>query len=350
MLLAVAFGYLAIQAIRNIGLFGLAAGFVLTWNLREWVFELATEIPATRSPAALGLAARVALAVLISLVIMTVVTGGFFRATAELRHFGLREEPLAYAHEAAQFAGRQGLPDRALVFDLRQAGVYLFHNGPTRKLFMDGRLEVPDRSTFDTYVRLDQQLIQGRPGWAEPVRPDGQSPHPPRPPRALERRGHASGRSRVALHLLRRGWLRLRLSAPARFRVVVSERRFRSSALPLSSPQSSGRAASAWALGEAKGLYSAGWALPNKFGSTWPLRFSFMLLASDRLREAIATNATVGGEWLLLGSAYWSMVPDLTVQSSGPEEPWDPAISLLSAKPHSAIAAPWSSIPGIPRH
>ena len=170
MLLAVAFGYLAIQAIRNIGLFGLAAGFVLTWNLGEWVFELATEIPATRSRAALGLAARVALAVLISLVIMTVVTGGFFRATAELRHFGLREEPLAYAHEAAQFAGRQGLPDRALVFDLRQAGVYLFHNGPTRKLFMDGRLEVPDRSTFDTYVRLDQQLIQGRPGWAEPVR------------------------------------------------------------------------------------------------------------------------------------------------------------------------------------
>ena len=35
---------------------------------------------------------------------------------------------------------------------------------------MDGRLEVPDRSTFETYARLDQQLIQGRPEWTEPVR------------------------------------------------------------------------------------------------------------------------------------------------------------------------------------
>ena len=56
------------------------------------------------------------------------------------------------------------------MFDLGQAGVYLFHNGPQRKLFIDGRLEVPGRETFETYVRLENMLNEGRHGWAEPVR------------------------------------------------------------------------------------------------------------------------------------------------------------------------------------
>ena len=56
-----------------------------------------------------------------------------------------------------------------LVFDLGQAAVYLFHNGPERKIFMDGRLEIPSRETFQTYVRLENILNEGRHGWAEPV-------------------------------------------------------------------------------------------------------------------------------------------------------------------------------------
>ncbi len=331
MLLAVAFGYLALQAIRNIGLFGLVSGFVLAWNLGEWAFELATEIPSTRSRAAFGLAARIVLAALIVLVIMTVVNGGFFRATAELRHFGLREQPLAYAHDAAQFAGLQGLPDRALVFDLRQAGVYLFHNGPTRKLFMDGRLEVPGRSTFDTYVRLDQLLIYGRPGWTETVRLMGD------PLILLDHQEHYGAEATLLVHP---EWRCIYYDAVGS--VFVSRRRrdlessFPSVDFAARHFESRHRISHAgpWplGLGEAKGLYGAGWALPHQLGSTWPLRCSYMLLASDLLREAIAVKATVGGEWLLLGSACWSMVPDLTVPPSGPEEPWDPAISLLPAQ------------------
>ena len=41
LIVAVAFGYLALQAIRNMNLFALAAGFVLTWNLASWATELA---------------------------------------------------------------------------------------------------------------------------------------------------------------------------------------------------------------------------------------------------------------------------------------------------------------------
>ena len=40
LVLSVAFGYLALVAVRNINLFGLVAGFVIAWNLGEWAFEL----------------------------------------------------------------------------------------------------------------------------------------------------------------------------------------------------------------------------------------------------------------------------------------------------------------------
>ena len=127
----------------------------------------------SRRPASLvpGLAARVALAGVVGLLIFAIVSGRFFQATGEPRRFGLREAPLAYAHQAARVRGPDGASsNRALVFDLGQAAVYLFHNGPQRKLFMDGRLEVPDRRTFETYVRLETMLNEGRRGWAEPVR------------------------------------------------------------------------------------------------------------------------------------------------------------------------------------
>ena len=54
---------------------------------------------------------------------------------------------------------------RALVFDLGQTGVYVYHNGPDRKVFMDARLEVPSRSTFQTYVRIEEWLNHNDPRW-----------------------------------------------------------------------------------------------------------------------------------------------------------------------------------------
>ena len=169
---ASAFSVLALLAIRNINLFGLVAGFVLTGNLGEWVLELRENDAAGwpkpwRAP---GWAVRALLIGVTGLWLAAVVSDRFFRVTGEARRFGLGESPLAYAHDAARFAGQPGLPERALVFDLRQAGVYLFHNGPGRKLYIDGRLEIPSRTTFESYVRLDHMLNRGRPGWADSLR------------------------------------------------------------------------------------------------------------------------------------------------------------------------------------
>ena len=85
-------------------------------------------------------------------------------------HFGLRERRLTFAHDAARFAGRPGLPGRALVFDLGQTGVYIYHNGPDRKVFMDARLEVPDRSTFQAYVRIEEWLKRDDLRWVAAIR------------------------------------------------------------------------------------------------------------------------------------------------------------------------------------
>jgi tetratricopeptide (TPR) repeat protein len=334
LLLAVIFGYLAMQAVRNIGLFALVAGFILAWNLGGWAAELsaARSGPIPRYGPALGLAAQVVLAGLVGLVIFTVVSGSFFRASGEVRRLGLRETPLAYAHDAARFAGRLGLPDRALVFDLRQAGVYLFHNGPAHQLFMDGRLEVPSRSTFETYIRLDYLLTEGRPGWADPVRRMGDP---------LILLDHETNFGAEATLLTNPDWRCIYYDLVAS--VFVSRRRRNlESAFPnvnfaarhFDSRDRSAPAAATvpFQPGEAKALLNLGSALRNRPGANWELRLTFLLLAADRLRLALDANPAVAAQWTMLGNCYWNMIPDLRLPLPGPDGPWDPATGLLPAQ------------------
>ena len=51
------------------------------------------------------------------------------------------------------------------MFDLGQTGVYIYHTGPGHKVFMDARLEVPSRSTFETYVRIEEWLNRNDSRW-----------------------------------------------------------------------------------------------------------------------------------------------------------------------------------------
>ncbi len=98
-------------------------------------------------------------------------------------------------------------------------------------------------------------------------------------------------------------------------------------------------------LAEAAALIKLGSALGRRpaTGSRWSLRFSLMLLASDRLRQALAagsesdlqTGATAG-LWNLIGHCSWNMIPDLRVPPAGPDEPWDPARGLLMAQATSS--------------
>jgi tetratricopeptide (TPR) repeat protein len=336
MVLVAAFGYLALQGFRNINFFGLTAGFVLAGNLGPWAAELADAVPASRcsswSWSVAGTAARIALAALAGLLIVTTMNGRFFRATGEPRRFSLHASPLAYAHEAARFAGRPGLPDRALVFDLRQAGVYLFHNGPQRKLFLDGRLEVPGRETFETYVRLDHMLNDGRRGWAEPIRRMGDP---------LILLDHELDFGAEATLLVDPAWRCIYYDAIAS--VFVSRRRsdlaasfpsvdfaarhfqFRDTAWQAAPPVP-------WGLAKAKALLDLASVVRFRTGPTWQLPLSLSLLAGDHLHQAIASNPASARSWTELGIASWNMVPDLMAPFPGPDESWDPARGLLPAQ------------------
>jgi tetratricopeptide (TPR) repeat protein len=341
--LSFAFGYLALVAVRNVNLFALVAGFVMAWNLGEWAFELtslrAESLPAPRWMALPGLVARGGLALLVGLWITAISSGWFFRAAGEVRRFGLGESPLAYAHEAARFAGRPGMPERALALDLRQAGVYLFHNGPERKLFIDGRLEVPSRATFESFVRLGALLNGGRTGWSETVR---------RMRNPLILLDHVEDAGAEATLLAQPDWRCVyydpvasifvadRPGEPAREFPAVdfAGRHFRDPAW---------RAVPAVPLGigEAAAMIRLGSELVRRpgIGSRWALRFSLMLLASDRSRQGLASGfgsdsgpQATAGLWNLLGHCSWNMTPDLRVRPAGPDEPWDPARSLLMAQ------------------
>ncbi len=336
LIVAAAFGYLALQAIRNINLFGLAAGFVLTWNLAEWAMELAAlgVSEPSRRPASLvpGLAARVALVGILGLLIFAIVSGSFFRATGEPRRFGLREAPLVYAHQAARFAGQMGLPEKALVFDLGQAAVYLFHNGPQRKLFIDGRLEVPDRKTFETYIRIETMLNEGRSGWAEPVRRMGDP---------LIMLSNEKDFGAEATLLVDPAWRCIYFDAIASV-FVARDRRGLEEPFPtidftaryFRDPEWHALPADPWGIGEARALLNVGATLQFRDGVTGRLSDSMMLMAGDRLRQAIADDPATPaapGHWTSLGMSCWNML-DLTAPPAGPHEPWDPARGMLPAQ------------------
>ena len=173
MIIAVTFTYLALQAMRNVNLFGLVSGIVLTANLGGWVSDTAQRYGDQshrrgRSSRSLPWPARL--------------HRRFDRiADLQCRHrsvlcavgdpprFGFGEAPLAYAHDAARFAGRAGMPGRAVAYDLKEAGVYIYHNFPQRKVFVDGRLRVPDGANV-RHVRLDRGQAQRRREEAGPSR------------------------------------------------------------------------------------------------------------------------------------------------------------------------------------
>ena len=330
MILAVAFGYLGLQAIRNANLFGLVGGFVLSANLGEWASQIVAEYPASRPRRVITLGARVLVAGLLLLLILATVSGGVFHATGERRGFGMFASPIAYAHDAARFAGQPGMPEHALVFSLRQAGVYLFHNGPERKVFMDGRLEVPTRATFETYLEVGRLLNTGRPGWDTALRRLGDP---------LILMDYEANSGAAATLLADPDWRCVfsdpvaAVFLPTRLHALESpypsidfvSRHFSDPAWQASLPLPLG-------LAEGRSLLDLGKAIPHRLGSRRSQRLALSLLACDRFRQSIALDLKAAEPWALLGDACANLALDPAAKLPGPDEPWDPARGLLPSQ------------------
>jgi hypothetical protein len=184
LLLFAAFSHLAWKASRNTNIFSIVTAVVTLANLDELFAGWATAVPrrdagatgsatAALSPDARkgnGRFAAAAMLLVWSAFSLAVMTGVWHRFAKENKSFGLGEQEAWFIHGAAKFAGQPGFPDRAFVANNGQAAVYLYHNGPERLVFLDGRLEVSSRETWKAYNSILAAMAAGDIRWQEMLR------------------------------------------------------------------------------------------------------------------------------------------------------------------------------------
>lgn len=174
LLLFAAFAYLAWQANRNAALFALVGGLVVRLNFGEWRDLRQASRKDRSSPDTSW--AKSAVMVVLALLLFSIPLEIFpiFRPIEvrplRLRTFTLDEVPHWHAHEASKFLGRKGMPQQVYAMHLGQAAVYLFHNGPERRVFADPRLEVNTRETLQRSLDVMDQLLNHDPRAEENLR------------------------------------------------------------------------------------------------------------------------------------------------------------------------------------
>jgi tetratricopeptide (TPR) repeat protein len=330
-LVAGGFGYLAIQALQNISRFGLVAGTLLAWNLATWHREAAGVRPVSTAPPRWIRYAPLGAAALLALWIVALVTNRYHPWTGVPRRLSLREQPLEFARDAIQFAGGAGLPDRALVYDLGQTGLFTFLHAPEHKAFMDGRLEMPDQKTFESYVAIERWLDEQDPRWARALHDLGD------PLLLLTHESNAGGEAAVLMHpewrciyfdalaavVIPAARIDLATTYPS---VDFAARHFqqpRRACIP-SDPGAAFR--------ELRALYNLGAALRRAPGATWNQRVPLMFHALDRGALALEEEPNRAPAWTVLGSCYWNMVPNLKAAPLTPADDWEPADGLAWAQ------------------
>lgn len=153
-LLFAAFSHLAWKASRNTNVFAIVAAFVACEN----VGEVLAGAPAAANENKL-LRRTWGVAVVLAGLIAAVVTGAWNDIGERDKPFGLGERENWFIHAPAKFAGQPGFPALAFVGNNGQAAVYEYHNGPARRVFMDGRLEVSTREHFKIYNDIGMLMM-----------------------------------------------------------------------------------------------------------------------------------------------------------------------------------------------
>lgn len=154
-----AFGWLGLQAVRNGNHFALVAGTVISWNLGgiEWS-RLPLGDPRRRRRDALLFAIGL---LLVATAAFWVLTGRWYQMVGGHRRFGFGLRPSFYSFPAVELAGKPGMPQRAAIFHIGHAACYIYSNGPERKVFMDGRLEVNSEAMFRDYMAVEDKFKSG---------------------------------------------------------------------------------------------------------------------------------------------------------------------------------------------
>lgn len=161
-LLFAGFSFLAWKATRNTNIFALVCGAITCENLAD-----AAPNPA-QNPRPAGRAGMYPVWIVATFLvglIAAILSGAWTRVAETNKGFGLGEAPHWFIHDAAKFAGQPGFPRRAFVANNGQASVYTYYNAPARRVFMDARLEVCTRKTFEVYNDILGAMASANPAW-----------------------------------------------------------------------------------------------------------------------------------------------------------------------------------------
>jgi hypothetical protein len=161
-LLFAGFSHLAWKATRNVNIFAIVSLVVACENFAEIG---AGQARASSIPGRPTVRNSRRMAAFVTCLIVAVVTGGWRAITEEGKEFRLGESPNWYIHAAAKFAGQPGFPNRAFVAHNGQAPVYTYHNAPGHWVFMDARLEVCTKRTFEEFNAILGLMVRGDPAW-----------------------------------------------------------------------------------------------------------------------------------------------------------------------------------------
>jgi hypothetical protein len=187
LLLFAGFSHLGWRAARNTNLLALIGGIVLCTNCAEALALRRRRLFAKNKPSRPAEASqphavgRLINPIVVTLLVglpLSVPTGHWSSWGGEGRRFGIGidEAKSWYALGAAQFAGQDGMPECAFIATIGQAAPYTYYNAADRRVFMDGRLEVATRATFERHQligdMMDPRSSLFRPdaAWVELVR------------------------------------------------------------------------------------------------------------------------------------------------------------------------------------
>lgn len=165
LLLFAAFSHLAWKASRNTSIFSLVSGVVLCGNLSDYLQLRNASAHSRASDKTVRNRLGLVTGIVLGGLALSIFTGHWAEWGRENKEFGLGEREGWYPHEAVRFAGRPEMPRQAFLAHNGLAAVYEYHNGPERRVFMDGRLEVASRETFQINDDILGMMSKGDPRW-----------------------------------------------------------------------------------------------------------------------------------------------------------------------------------------
>jgi hypothetical protein len=345
MLLVAAFGFLALQSVNSLGRFGLVAGIVLCWNLGGWVGLLLKNWPSVAGRPATNWVCRLVMMAVLAVCILAVASERYAGWIGDPRHLRLDEVPLAFAHDAARFAGQPGLPKRALVYDLAQACVYVYHNAPEGKVYMDARLETPTQRTFQRYLDIEKQLSKSGGNWPSDLDEFGDVVL------LLSHDGHTKAEANI---MTNPRWRCVYFDAIAAVFVMRGDnererqfptfdpagRHFNGSLAPSLADE---KGIAWW---EARAAYEIGAAFRRKGGTLWEQRIPWLLFALHRLEQTIREQPDSVDTWTTMGECYAALITDTGRSPGGLHQAWDPTKDLAWSKATYCFRQALERMPG----